>query len=509
MLRGLDGARRRQFLFGPSRTPSVDGWRQTTVAGDSLLESGPDLAVTRAEAGDRELIVLGFILDPTDPSRDNADIARELASVPSLAELPDATARFGGRWAVIARQGAEGVVFTDPAGLRQVHYAFDASGRAWCASQARTLAARLGLPADDEADEFGRSLYFRSYPEAFWPADTTRYRSVRRLLPNHCLDLASGRTARFWPVRPLRPGPVEDPVETVAALLQGTIQAASRRQPLALALSSGWDSRTLLAASRGIAGDLLTFTLDNRAGGVNGLDVRVARRLTGRLGVRHMVVDGRTPERQFVDALQDSVDAPHRYCAGHVSGLLRDLPADRLAVTGNLSELGRSYFQTHHPDLEPTGHGFAAVLNMERSPWAVAAIGRWADEAVPAAARYGHDPVDLFHWEIYAGTWLASGQAEWDMAAETLSPFNCRLILETVLSMDPAERILPANALHHRLMSALWAEVLVEPINPEPARRRAARATKQVAVGLLRRTGMHGRVKRAYLEARSRRMVRD
>ena len=503
----FDGARRRQFLLGPARPRSIDGWQSTTVAPDGLLESGADLTVAQARVGDRELTVLGFILDPTDPSRDDGDIARELVAVPSLDALPLATSRFSGRWAIIARHGGAGLMFTDPAGLRQVHYALDRSGRVWCASQARLLARVLELPVDDDADDFARSIYFRSYAEPFWPGEASRYRGVLRLLPNHTLDLRSGRVARFWPTQALRPDPTADPVHELGALLQGSLLAASRRRPLALALTAGWDSRTLLAACRGFAADLLCFTLDNQVGGDNAIDVRIARRVTDRSGVRHMVIDGQAVEPGFLEAFQASVDTPHRYCAGHAWGLVRDLPPDRLAVTGNLSELGRSYFQTHYPDLPTTALGFARVLNMERSPWAVKTIGRWVDDAVPVAVRYGLDPVDLFHWELYCGTWLAAGQAEWDMATDTLSPFNCRLVLETVLALDPARRKLPLNALHRDLMQDLWPELLTEPINPEPVRGRATRATKRVAVRLLRRSGIYDRVRDAYLEARSRRIA--
>jgi hypothetical protein len=504
----FDGARRRQFLLGPARPRSIDGWQSTTVAPGSLLESGADLTVAQARVGDRELTILGFILDPTDPSRDDGDIARELVSVASLDALPLATSRFSGRWAIIARHGGAGLVFTDPAGLRQVHYALDRSGQIWCASQARLLARVLDLPVDDDADEFARSVYFRSYAEPFWPGEASRYRGVLRLLPNHTLDLRSGRVARFWPTHALRRDPTADPVHDLAALLQGSLLAASRRAPLALALTAGWDSRTLLAASHGLAADLLCFTIDNRVGGDNGIDVRIARRVTGRSGVRHLVIDGQAVEPGFFDAFQASVDTPHRYCAGHAWGLLRDLPAGRLAVTGNLSELGRSYFQTHYPGLPITARGFANVLNMQRSPWAVATIGRWLDDAMPVAARYGFDPVDLFHWELYCGTWLAAGQAEWDMATDTFSPFNGRLVLETVLSVDPARRKLPENVLHRDLMRELWPEVLAEPINPEAVRGRVAHATKRVAAGLLRRSRLYDRVRDAYLEARSRRSAR-
>lgn len=62
---------------------------------------------------------------------------------------------------------------------------------------------------------------------------------------------------------------------------------------------------------------------------------------------------------------------------------------------------------------------------------------------------YNFDVLDLFEWEQGHGTWLAMCQLEFDIAwKDIFTPFNCRSLLITMLSVKEKYRMPPKYELH-------------------------------------------------------------
>jgi len=57
------------------------------------------------------------------------------------------------------------------------------------------------------------------------------------------------------------------------------------------------------------------------------------------------------------------------------------------------------------------------------------------------------------------------GESEWDIVQETFTPYNCRRLLTTMLSVDESHRQQYDPELYRLLMGKLWPEILREPIN--------------------------------------------
>ena len=76
--------------------------------------------------------------------------------------------------------------------------------------------------------------------------------------------------------------------------------------------------------------------------------------------------------------------------------------------------------------------------------------------------------LDLFEWEQGHGNWLAMTQLEFDSAwRDIFTPYNCRNVLTTMLSVDEKYRKAPNYELFLALIRKLWPETLCEPINPQ------------------------------------------
>src|SRR4051812_23944339 len=114
---------RRQFILSTNQTFSFDTWQNLRVGNEAYLSVHPDLEVTKSSSNGKEIILLGFILDPFTPDKTNQEIVDEIVCQScSFDEIVDKTEPLGGRWAIIYRDNRTIQVFNDPCGQRLVYY---------------------------------------------------------------------------------------------------------------------------------------------------------------------------------------------------------------------------------------------------------------------------------------------------------------------------------------------------------------------------------------------------
>lgn len=474
---------RRQFVLGPALPPTPPGWRRVSVDPRHQADVHPDLELCQAGDGARRLTLFGYAIDANEPRATHAAIlARLLAATASCAEVPPATASLGGRWVLVAHDGARSILFGDACGLRQAYYCASGPAPVLCASQPGPIAEALGLQPDEAAVDYVRSRGEEDN-EVYWlPGDASPYARVRAVLPNHYLDLDSGATTRFWPAADVQPVAREAAVAESLRLLRGLIEGASRRYPLSISLTAGWDSRLMLALCRDVAQDLYAFTLTYPGVPDDVRDVRVPARLLPRLGLAHHLV--RYPEA--IDAglrevcKRNTASLTRAWCAD-VQALREQSPADRVCVTGDVAEIFKCHYRL--PAGSPLGpRELAAVCKLPPHPFVLDALARWLSGAAPRNVHL----LDLFCWEQMGGRWQALIRAEYDVAQESFAPLDCRALLTTLLGVDERERRGPEFRILRELIERLWSEVLAEPINPRERVR-----PKELLVKLLTRLHLY------------------
>lgn len=464
------------------------------MGADLHLYTHPDLQATVCERGGAHLILLGYALDPDAPDDADADIAARLAQVADTPEaLFEQTVRLGGRWVIMAVGPRRQVLFHDPGGLRSVVYMRDAAGLVWCASQPELLRRARPLAGDADAQHaFLESPYMAHEPEAWWPGDRTPYAGVRHLLPNHALDLHRGATWRYWPRVPRPSLSFEDGAAAGADLLRRLFDAAARRQPLAVAMTAGLDSRLLLAAARSLVPTARFFTHDYYTIDARHPDARIPQRLADTFGLRYQWIDAESPRAFFAsedprigtfrEAYSASVTTATTARAPAAYALSEALPPESLHVKGNMSEITRRYYARFvNPDVVPLdGSALATLTGMGDNAFAARHFQAWRDAAAGPLREAGYDLLDVFFWEQRIGRWEAQDQAEMDFALDAFTPFNCRALLETLLAVAPQHRGQPSEALHLALIERLWPEVMTVPVNPPTLRKRVARLVRPV-----------------------------
>ncbi|MDP9035638.1 MAG: hypothetical protein M3O50_12605 [Myxococcota bacterium] len=463
---------RRQFVLGPAYVDRSPSWQRIELSKSLRLTVHPDLEVHRVSLDGKWGVLLGYALDPRRPQAGNRDILCGLLERFSTGDaLFDATDGLGGRWILVVNDGTRTIAFGDAVGLRQLFHVRSPSDRAvWCASQPGAVAEVLKLEIDQVAASFMQTDGYANDENAstWFPGDRTPFSGAKLLLPNHYIDLACGTVRRHWPRENLVTLPLDEAITRCLPLLRGLMASARRRFDMSVAMTAGWDSRLVLAATREMARDMVYFTgiFWNMSAGHR--DARAPCRLLSSLGLEnHLIPCQRQPPPEFLEVFRRNVVTAHRAYAPVAAGMLDTRIAGRVCTKGDVAEIVKCYLRVEDSaGSSITARTLASLAEMGEHPFAIDAFDEWLADAHP----FNVHVLDLFCWEQLMGSQEAMIQAECDLVQEAFSPLNCREILVTMLSVEEKYRRPPSYILFRKLIEELWPETLREPINDEAQR---------------------------------------
>lgn len=481
-----------QFVLGPRYVEELQEWQRIEVTKNVYLTVHPALSVCRVGQGEKTLTLLGSIFDSENPEAGDTDILNGLLSrLRSLEDLVRRTNRCGGRWILIVKDGEKVGLFNDAAGLRQVFFTDKGqTGELWCASQPGMIARVLSLKMSAGAVEFIDSYLIRTHKEFRWPGGGSPYREVCHLLPNHFLDLQTGGCRRYWPDKPLAVISLEEGIDRVSRMLPSLIKSAANRFDLAISVTAGIDSRLVLAASRGLKNRASYMTVRQIDKPEDHVDVTIPAVLLPQLDLKHDIVRSSflVPD-EYVTVFKKNVALPHYIYVSDAFAILKTYSQKKAVMTGGVSEIGRWSFRRqlpkdHRKNVSPAD--LAKLQKVKNNHYAIGCFSKWLDGL---GNIFNVDVLDLFEWEQGHGVWLANCYLEFDLAwRDIFTPYNCRDLLVTMLSVPENYRKAPESRFHMELISRLWPETLGVPINPgEKKRRRLVPVVAAYVPGFLKR----------------------
>jgi hypothetical protein len=321
--------------------------------------------------------------------------------------------------------------------------------------------------------------------EGCWIGDETKYVGIKHLLPNHYLDFEEKRSIRYWPVSTLEPLEIEHASRKSAEILENTMLAATTRFQLSMAVTAGWDSRCLLAATNKVRSKIYFYI--QKYGGMTDShpDIRIPRKLAQKLGLPfHVIECSDYQDDAFDAALEKNVFVLHNPTK---KALYRSFYQDfqgKVNASGNISDLCRTIYG-NDPVHEVTD--LLGPVHLLHSEYAATSLKEWYAEAKPRCKALGYNLRDLFFWEQVLGNWGSMFAAELDIAIDEFYPFGTRRLVETILAVDEKLRPYSNSRVHRRIIELLWPEILSEPINPVDWRLYAARLVKQKGKRILGR----------------------
>lgn len=464
-----------QFILGPFFHEEFSSWKRVEINNSLKITSHPDLNIYQAIDKNKSITLLGFILDPNNPQATDFDIINELIhKLSSCDNFVEHTYRFGGRWILIVNDGKAIRLFHDACGLRQAFYTDTVYTKdLWCASQPRIIAEILRLQFDPDAVDFINSYEFRNDQNFKFPCYSSPYKEIKHLLPNHYLDLLTGQPKRYWPNKELDELPLNEAIEKISVNLKSLMKSASNRFDLALGLTSGWDSRLLLAASKEISDKISYVTVRKVNMPDDHADVRIPSILLSNLKLKHDVVKSSyIISDEFIQAFKKNTSLAHDVYAPDAYAILKYNGQKKVAVTGGVSEAGRRSVRDMYNKLKKekiTARDLSKIESMGNSQFAINNFEKWL---WGLGDIHNVDTLTLFDWEQEHGTWHAMSQLEFNIGwKDIFTPFNCRELLIRMLSVKEKYRKAPKHVLCKNLILMLWPEVLSVPINPHKKKR--------------------------------------
>ena len=295
------------------------------------------------------------------------------------------------------------------------------------------------------------------------------------LTPNAALDLDEMMPARVWPSRPLPERSVKEAAEIVREHMDGVVRYIQQNHRLLVSVTAGLDSRLTLSFLKD-AKNVQFFTYyrnDQRDSDFH--DLAFAEVLHDQLRRNVEVLrlgDFPAMPKGFRWLIETNTFISHQKHLAWVYAHRYGAEENLVHLRSNISEVGREFWR---------GKGFEIGSGKD-----LARVYLQADKEYPAAYVFRvitlfeefdqvtglsacRDLVDLkslFYWEFRMASWHAQLVAESDPAFETLSLFNCRAVLEAMLSVPRAERA--AGSVLRRIISDNWPELAGYPVNGKP-----------------------------------------
>lgn len=225
---------RSQFYIGPKPKALNESWKSVSLSNGLFLSYDTDLPVRLINNNQRQYVLLGTAVQSLEghPAPDEV-----LSSITTTDNLQQLYASWAGRWVLLA--GTE--LHLDAGGLLGCYYRKSASGV--------EVASAPGLITNSPVPDTFRLI--KSGGAEFYPPPHSGFKQVFKVLPSQVLQLQTGDVA-FRNLQCFAPElDYNETIAYLARLLSTTLKNAFGGKPnqrILLALTGGYDSRTLMAA---------------------------------------------------------------------------------------------------------------------------------------------------------------------------------------------------------------------------------------------------------------------
>jgi len=496
---------KRGYLFSQAEVePPVSAWTKKTI-GDYFISFDPENLWAFSQKGDNWVALLGKAVDILHWSMDVHAIVNQCLNRLNYSEekMLDYIDYLSGRFIIIYHHGNQTKFMTDAFGTRTAFYSLQNS--VLVASHCRIISDYLDSSESKQMAKIDYHLKWHVLYAHAYPGISTPYEGVYILTPNTQINIEERKIQRFYPRRELPIGNLSSAVEEVSVMLKRQLELLNSQHDLMISLTAGIDSRTTLATARDIAGDVLFFTYGQRAdynsftnealrigdrelaesitqihkSERRGLenDLLVASEIAEVLGLRHIRLDDVMAQHKDFQEFSKVLSRNTYYSRTLRLALeyMDKLPSGLLHIQSGVSELGRAYYRREgfmELPLTPRIMGQAwgklgrqEWTGIENNEVVIKAFQEFA-EVTEFANIMNYDPYDMFWWEHRHGTWLSCSILQYDVAFDTFETFNCRALMEKVLSVPVEYRM--ESAVHREIIRRLWPMLLLWPINEPP-----------------------------------------
>lgn len=427
------------------------------------LYAHQDVESNQWEDDEKSIVLIGNIYDPNAPKKNNEEILKDIHHRAFNVETLFRTVKqYAGRYVLIYKDNDSSVVFNDALGLREIYYC-TIDNRVVCGSQPNLLAKYaepdIGFSNDPDLLEFHNKIM----TDSSWVGDETFYDGIKHLLPNHCFDLNKKDIFRYWPNESIKPLSLEEGVLNSCSFLKGTMESMANRHSLMVAVTAGWDSRTILAASRDIA-DRVYFFINDENLGYKHPDIAVPKKIFDSIGVPfHVHSVAKDVDNEFRRIFLDNVFLATERLLPTVYNVYFKNHSEKVNILGT-GEIGRTRFGRDPKNLNSYRMTYKLGYKEGRYPLNQGKI--ILNELLPVARKFRINALTLLHCEQNKGNRFVVENSKSDIAIEEVDPFDSHMLFEVFLGVDKKYTKCRNNIFFKRMIRSMWPELLKWPINP-------------------------------------------
>lgn len=295
----------------------------------------------------------------------------------------------------------------------------------------------------------------------WYPFGLTPYTSIRRLLPNHLLDLSNWKIQRYKRKIIDAKGPTEDIISAICQATQTNVGAIVTKNKGIAHLTAGYDSRMVLAACRKYIENCQFETIINNDEGTK-LDCHVASQLSNKHNLSYSVIPYEQPAQFEIDEWLSRVDNCLFDAVTYLVTTVKKNDHHYHVLTGSCGEVGRAYYWQQQ-DLNKTGLEAVSLisrLGMPQCDIFISEAEKWLS-SIPFTKTT--EILDYAYIEQRLGCWGGPSVYGHEIDYPTLSPFNSHEIFDLMLSLPENYRWKEYFAQDYS--KYLWPELLNEPFN--------------------------------------------
>ena len=317
----------------------------------------------------------------------------------------------------------------------------------------------------------------------YFPMGLTSRQNVKRLLPNHSLDLKDMNAQRHWPESSKELLVDDNPKQCVADIISGlkkTINIIAQRYPIQIALTAGEDSRIFLSCIRDFIHKTTFITFAEKKETV---DTDISSRLAKKICLQHKIVP-------FQDATKKELHEWLQITGHSVSGPVWEthksiyaFDPDRVLFNGHAVAIGHGFYWRHgdYEGRHVIADDIIKRFNYPKHNRIAKEVEKWL---VGLSGFNIFNIMDLAYIEQRLGCWAAPQLYGNQISLFEISPFNQRMLFRLTMKL-PYEYRLPTR-LTNAIIGQLWPELLEMPFNEWLGLKNYGYKTKKILVNFYR-----------------------
>jgi hypothetical protein len=449
-------------LLSVKSVHELDHWNCLEI-GNYRLYTHPDLVVTTRKQQSRSIILLGNIFDPYNPLRTNEKVISEvIQSSKNFGDVIIAIKPYFGRYVIIYKDDTTFNIMHDALGQKEIYYC-QKPNKVICGSQPNFLneysSPKLGYTRDQAVLKFYENELKQNRFGRLWVGDETYFQDIKHLMPNHYLNVHSMSVERYWPNKRLNKINLDVASATLCDFLSGAMKAVTARYEAMVAVTAGFDSRSLLAASKDIMDKVYFFVNQEPRYSERNIDLVISSKMFEKLKQPFNVHKvSSIVDEEFKEIYLKNVFLSTDFILPANYNVYFKNHQKKVNLDGT-GEIGREYFGEVPKDVD--GYFLARCMKFRNSPYVVAQCDKWLNEVLDVAVKNNVDLLKLLFWEFVMGNWGALAHSEAEISIENFDIYDSHHVCEIMLSVGSVR-----DDLFKKIIRQMWPELLEFPFNP-------------------------------------------